>query len=96
MSRPASRWPKRFTRLFDNLSLEIRNGRLTRDEAVQIVRDYGDQTPYEDIAKFCNFAGITEAHFWEIIEKFRNLDVWVRVNGCWQIKDFIIPDWNWT
>jgi N-acetyl sugar amidotransferase len=85
-----------FTRLFDNLSLEIRNGRLTRDEAIHIVRDYGDQTPYEDIAKFCDFVGITEAQFWATIEKFRNLDVWVKVNGRWQIKDFIIPDWNWT
>jgi hypothetical protein len=85
-----------FTRLFDNLSLEIRNGRLTRDEAIQIVRDFGDQTPYEDIAKFCNFVGISEAQFWTTIEKFRNLDIWVKVNGRWQIKDFIIPDWNWT
>ena len=30
-----------FTRLFDNLSLEIRNGRLTRDEAIEIVRARG-------------------------------------------------------
>lgn len=85
-----------FTRLFDNLSIEIRNGRLTRDEAIQIVRERGDQTPYEDIAKFCDFVGISQSHFLEIIEKFRNPEIWVMEDGKWKIKDFLIPDWNWT
>ena len=61
-----------FTRLFDNLSLEIRNGRLTRDQAIDIVRKTGDQTPHEDIEKFCRFVGITKDHFFEVVEKFRN------------------------
>ena len=34
-----------FTRTFDNLSLEIRNERLTREQAVAVVRDRGDETP---------------------------------------------------
>lgn len=85
-----------FTRLFDNLSLEIRNGRLTRDEAVQIVRTRGEETPREDIQKFCEFVGIREVHFFEIAEKFRNSEIWVRRNNIWMIEDFLIPDWNWT
>jgi hypothetical protein len=84
-----------FTRLFDNLSLEIRNHRMTRTEAIQIIRERGDQTPYEDIAKFCKFLAITEEHFFEVIERFRNLDIWVKRNGKWSIKDFLIPDWSW-
>ncbi|NJL56506.1 N-acetyl sugar amidotransferase, partial [bacterium] len=62
-----------FTRTFDNLSLEIRNGRLSREEAIAILRDRGDETPHEDIAKFCDFVGISAAHFFEIAERFRNL-----------------------
>ena len=85
-----------FTRLFDNLSLEIRNGRITRQEAIQIIRQRGDDTPYEDIAKFCNFVGITKEHFFDVIEKFRNRDVWVQRDGKWTIEDFLIPDWVWT
>lgn len=85
-----------FTRLFDNLSLEIRNGRLIRDEAIQIVREWGDQTPHEDIAKFCNFVDITKEHFFEVIEKFRNPDIWIKRNNTWVIRDFLIPDWDWT
>jgi N-acetyl sugar amidotransferase len=85
-----------FTRLFDNLSLEIRNGRITREEAVQIVRETGDQTPHEDIAKFCDFVGITKQHFFEVIEKFRNRELWVKRNGTLIIEDFLIPDWRWA
>ncbi|MCI0564622.1 MAG: N-acetyl sugar amidotransferase [Nitrososphaera sp.] len=85
-----------FTRSFDNLSLEIRNGRITREEAIRIVREQGDETPYEDITKFCDFVGITQEYFFEVIEKFRNPDIWVRQNGRWVIKDFLIPDWSWT
>jgi N-acetyl sugar amidotransferase len=85
-----------FTRLFDNLSLEIRNGRMTRDEAVRIVRDRGDQTPHADIDAFCAFVGITRDTFFEVIEPFRNRNVWVERHGVWMIDGFLVPDWSWT
>ncbi|HQY58615.1 MAG: N-acetyl sugar amidotransferase [Nitrospira sp.] len=86
-----------FTRLFDNLSLEIRNGRLTREQAVAIIRERGDQTPHEDIAKFCRFVGIEQAQFWKICETFRNRAIWTRgESGTWRIPNFLIQDWTWT
>lgn len=86
-----------FTRLFDNLSLEIRCGRLNREQAVAIIRERGDQTPYEDIAKFCRFVGIEQDRFWKICETFRNRAIWTRgESGTWHLPDFLIQDWNWT
>lgn len=84
-----------FTRVWDNLSLEIRNGRLTRDEAIRITRDLGDQTPRDDIAAFCAYVGIDEARFFAIAETFRNPAIWTRHDGTWRIDDFLIPDWSW-
>lgn len=84
-----------FTRLFDNLSVDIRNGRLSRDEAIAIIRERGDQTPHGDIATFCAFAEKTPDEFFALIEKFRNLDVWSHEDGTWVIDDFLIPDWDW-
>lgn len=84
-----------FTRLFDNLSLEIRNRRMTRDEAIAIIRAKGDQTPHGDIAKFCAFAGITKRRFFEIAERFRNHAIWSSKDGIWVIRDFLISDWAW-
>ena len=86
-----------FTRLFDNLSLEIRNGRMTRERAVQLIRERGDQMPLHDIAKFCTFAGIPRARFDEICERFRNQEIWKRnLDGTWHIPGFLIPDWRWA
>jgi N-acetyl sugar amidotransferase len=85
-----------FTRLFDNLSLEIRNGRLTRDQSLEILHRTGDQTPINDIKKFCAFAGVELNRFFAIAESFRNLDVWMRrEDGIWYIPDFLLPDWQW-
>jgi hypothetical protein len=84
-----------FTRVWDNLSLEIRNGRLTRDEAIALTGELGDQTPREDIASFCDYVGMEEREFFEIAETFRNRDIWTRRDGVWQIDDFLIPDWRW-
>jgi N-acetyl sugar amidotransferase len=85
-----------FTRLFDNLAIEIRHHRMTREEAVEIVRARGDQTPHEDIAKFCAFTGITGAHFFELAERFRNRTIWERRDGVWTIPGFLVPDWRWA
>jgi len=85
-----------FTRSFDNLSLEIRNGRMTREEAIEILRVRGDEMPSEDIAKFCEFVGISQSHFVELIDRFRNPEIWVRRDGKWMIEGFLIPDWKWS
>ncbi len=86
-----------FSRLFDNLSLEIRNGRLSREGALQIIKANTDQIPQHDIAKFCQFTGVSEEKFYEIAEGFRNQSIWKRgTDGVWRIPDFLIPDWEWT
>jgi N-acetyl sugar amidotransferase len=84
-----------FTRMFDNLSLDIRNGRMTRDEAIDVLRRAGDQTPHRDIEQFCAYVGITTEHFFKVVERFRNPEVWTRRNGRWVIDDFIVPGWRW-
>ena len=85
-----------FTRLFDNLSLEIRNGRMTREQAVAIIRARGDETPHEDIAKLCGFLDITIQRFFDIAEAFRNHDIWFREGAAWKIPGFLVPEWDWN
>lgn len=84
-----------FTRLFDNLSIEIRNGRMTRDDAIRVIRRSGPQVPTGDIKKLCEFLGISMARFHRIEEKFRNRDIWTRKDGVWKIDNFLISDWRW-
>jgi N-acetyl sugar amidotransferase len=85
-----------FTRSYDNLSLEIRNGRIAREQAIEILITRGDETPYEDIEGLCKYLGIGQEQFLEICEKFRNREIWKKRNGKWMLDDFLIPDWKWT
>lgn len=85
-----------FTRTFDNLSLEIRNGRITREEAIETIRELGPQTPVGDIEAVSQFMEISVARFHEIAETFRDHDIWKVRDGCWRLDDFLIADWNWN
>jgi hypothetical protein len=82
--------------LFDNLALEIRNDRMSRADALRIIAMRGDETPHEDIRRLCAFLRISEEHFWELAERFRNPAVWVQRDGVWTIPEFLVPDWSWS
>jgi N-acetyl sugar amidotransferase len=85
-----------FTRAFDNISLDIRKGLVSRTEAVAMLSKLGDQTPLENILSFCKYVNISYTEFMEISEKFRNLDIWKRdKDGVWFMPDFIVQDWKW-
>jgi len=85
-----------FTRTFDNLSVEIRNGRLTRLESIEIIRELKDETPHKDIEQFCDFSDIEISTFMAIAEKFRNRNIWKQdTKGIWYIDNFLIKDWIW-
>lgn len=85
-----------FTRLFDNLSLEIRFARLSREEAVEKIRQTGLQIPYKDIEKFCEYVGIEDKEFFEIAEQFRDKKIWQKKGECWSLPHFLIDDWSWS
>jgi N-acetyl sugar amidotransferase len=83
------------TRSWDTLSIEIRMERLTRAEAIEMLRERGDETPWEDIELFCAYLGIEPAEYWRILEGFRNLDIWTRRDGRWVIEGFLLEDYDW-
>jgi len=83
------------TRSWDNLSLDIRSGVLSREQALEIIREIGDETPFEAIEAFCQYVDISEKRFFEIADTFRNTDVWSKKDGSWVIEDFILPDTSW-
>ena len=86
-----------FTRLWDNLSLEIRHGRMGREAAISILRDKGNEVPKAEISRFCEYVGISEKRFFEIAENFRNKDIWKRERGgAWRLEEFLMPDWKWS
>ena len=80
-----------FTRLWDNLSIEIRNGRISREDAIDIIKNVGNEQPRKEINLFCKYLGINQLVFFEIASKFRNQNIWHRnKKGKWYIKKKLI------
>jgi N-acetyl sugar amidotransferase len=82
-------------RSFDNLSVQIRYGLTSRQDAIEALRDGGFQIPSDDISKFCDFVGKPESWFWDVAEGFRDETIWRRDGGVWKISGFLIEDWDW-
>lgn len=84
-----------FTRTWDNLSIEIRNKRIKRNQAISyLVKNY-EQKPINEIKKFCKYVNISLKEFDKITEKFRNKKIWHKENNKkWKIKDFLIKDFR--
>jgi len=83
------------TRSWDTLSIEIRFGRIARDEAIEVLRASGDETPFDDIPPFCDWLGMTVPEYFATLERFRNPEIWSRRDGRWVIDDFLIADFAW-
>jgi len=76
-----------YGRATDHACEDIRAGRLTRDQAKALVRQY-DLEPVSDeyVQDFCAFAEISERQFLEIMEANRNVAIWERTaSGKWHI-----------
>ena len=84
-----------FTREWDNLSLEIRNQKISRQRAIKIISKKGFILPNQEIDKFCKYIGIKKKEFMRITDKFRNKKIWHKKKDKWIIKNFLIENWKW-
>ena len=82
--------------MWDNLSLEIRNKRMSRKQAIQVLEETGDETPVEDIERFCAFLQIPTPQFFEICDSFRDPNIWRREGDTWVIDNFLVERWKWS
>jgi N-acetyl sugar amidotransferase len=75
-----------YGRVSDHVSRDIRNGILTRDKGIALVRQYEGVVP-GDLARWLDYVGMTRTEFEEITDSFRDPRVWVlNEYGQW-IKD---------
>lgn len=65
---------------------EIRDGHLTRDEGVRLVRKYDGEFPRKYFQEFLDYCRITDAQFWAIVDGWRAPHLWERADGTWKLK----------
>ena len=77
-----------YGRATDHACEDIRNGRLTRDEAKALIYRH-DLTPLSDgfALDFCAWLGYHKAEFDAILEQYRNTTIWAKSDA----GDWVIP-----
>jgi N-acetyl sugar amidotransferase len=55
----------------DSACYDLREGRITKKEAIDLVLKYDGKCSKDSIKKLCEFIGISEKEFWNTVEKFR-------------------------
>jgi len=65
---------------------EIRDGHLTSEEGVALVRKYDGEFPGKHFKTFLEYCDMTEEHFWEVINSWRSPHIWGYVNGEYKLK----------
>ena len=75
-----------FWRPTDQCCYHIWNGRMTRDEAVELVRSKQYEFPGEYLKEFLEYHQLTEDEFWQCADRWRNRDIWRMVGNQWRLK----------
>lgn len=65
---------------------EIRDGHITREEGVALVRRYDGEFPKKYFKDFLEYCNITEKKFEDIVDSWRTPHLWEKHNGEWKLK----------
>lgn len=79
----------------DEACYDIREGRLSREDAKWLVEQYDGKCGEQYIKDACDYMGITVEEFWKEIDKWVNKDLFYKDdNGKWQPKFKVGEDFN--
>lgn len=65
---------------------EVRNGKITREEAVHLVKRYDQEFPRKYFKDFLEYISLTEDEFHATVDRFRSPHLWEQEGGVWKLK----------
>ena len=76
-----------YGRSTDHASIDIRFGRMTREEGIEMVMKYDHQEPY-DIEIYMRYSGLTKKEIYDAVEGMRDTHAWKKSKkGKWELID---------
>ncbi|MCR4641877.1 MAG: N-acetyl sugar amidotransferase [Lachnospiraceae bacterium] len=75
----------------DEVCYDIREGRLSREDAKWYVNEYDGLCGQKYIDATCRYLGIDEAEFWRVVDGFVNKDLFEKKDGRW-VKKFTVGE----
>jgi len=82
-----------YGKVTDHASRELRLKRLTREQAIELVKHYQDG-PSSDASLFFEWLGMGANEFWSHIDRHRDPAVWDRGDEGWRLTDSITTHSN--
>ena len=64
---------------------EIRNGKITRDEGINLVKLYDHEFPVKYFNEFLDYIDISKEQFYLTVDKFRSPHLWEKNDNSWSL-----------
>jgi N-acetyl sugar amidotransferase len=71
---------------------EIRDGKITREEGVALVKRYDHESPKKYYKDFLDFCSITDQEVNEVIDSWRSDHLWYKENDEWKLRHTVWSD----
>ena len=71
---------------------EVRNDKMTREEAVYLVKKYDTEFPEKYFKQFLDYIDTSEEEFWACVDKHRSPHLWVKEAGEWKLRHTVAKD----
>lgn len=65
---------------------EVRDGHITREEAVQLIGKFDGEFPGKYFKVFLEYCDISEEYFWEVVDSWRPDHLWKKVDNKWLLR----------
>jgi N-acetyl sugar amidotransferase len=79
-----------YSKVTDHASREVRLRRMTREEGIELVRQYTEVVP-SDLGLFLDWVELDEHEFWKCVEDRRDPQLWTRgTDGAWALVDSVV------
>lgn len=76
-----------FGRVSDYINEDIRNGLISRDQGIDLVKKYDGKCSVDYIASFCDFINIDLETFWRVVDASVNEDLFAKISlGVYEPK----------
>ena len=72
-----------YGRCTDHTSKDIRLGIMTRDQGIELVKQYDHVIPQKSLKYFLDMTGLDEEEFWRIADSFHDPRIWWIEDGKW-------------
>jgi len=75
-----------YGRATDQVNIEIKNGRMTREEGLEIVKEIDGRVSKENEDDFCEYLGISRESYLDILDSYVNKNIFKRSSsGDWEL-----------